>query len=255
MGRRSFDNGGLPGPRVKLLAFDTSTEILSVAVHGAGGAPVFACDGPGGAQASADLIPAIEKLLAQGGLRLAELDAIAFGRGPGSFTGLRTACAVAQGLGFGAGVPVLALDTLLAVAEDARERTGVDQVVAVLDARMGEVYVAAYEQVGGSWRTVAEPALKDPAEVVVPAGWALAGNAVDLVAERVGHAGARIAALPTAAALLRLAAAALAAGPARPAAEALPLYLRDKVAQTTEERAAERARKDSLRGGTGDEPR
>lgn len=240
---------------MKLLAFDTSTETLSVAVHGGAGAPVLACDGPGGAQASADLIPAIERLLAQAGLRLSELDAIVFGRGPGSFTGLRTACAVAQGLGFGAGVPVLALDTLLAVAEDARERGGADRVVAVLDARMGEVYAAAYEQVNGRWHTVAEPALQAPAEVAVPAGYALAGNAVELVAERVGHAGARIAALPTAAALLRLAAAALAAGPAGPAAEALPLYLRDKVAQTTEERAAERARKDSLRGGPGDEPR
>lgn len=236
---------------MKLLAFDTSTETMSVAVRGADGAAVLACEGPGGAQASAELIPAIERLLAQAGLALADLDAIAFGRGPGSFTGLRTACAVAQGLGFGANVAVLALDTLLAVAEEAHARTGAEAVVAVLDARMGEVYAASYQRLADGWRTVAQPALCSPGDVVVPAGWTLAGNAADLVGDATGATSARVAALPTAAALLRLAAAALAAGDARPAAEALPLYLRDKVAQTTEERAAERARKDSLRG-TGD---
>lgn len=228
---------------------------MSVAVRRAAGAPLLACEGPGGARASAELIPAIERLLAEAGLALRDLDAIAFGRGPGSFTGLRTACAVAQGLGFGAGVPVLPLDTLLAVAEEAHARTGAASIVAVLDARMGEVYAASYRRVGGAWETVAEPALLAPAAVVVPAGWALAGNALELVGDAVGADGPRIPALPTAAALLRLAAAALAAGPAGPAAEALPLYLRDKVAQTTEERAAERARKDSLRGGTGEDPR
>jgi len=101
---------------VKLLAFDTSTETLSIAVGAGAGRPVLETSRPGGAQASAALIPAIQDLLRQAGLALEELDAIAFGRGPGSFTGLRTATAVAQGLGFGAGVPVLPIDTLLAVA-------------------------------------------------------------------------------------------------------------------------------------------
>ena len=94
----------------KLLAFDTSTEALSVAVRR--GDRVLSRSGPGGAQASSSLIPLIQDLLAEAGLALAELDAIAFGRGPGSFTGLRTACSVAQGLGFGAGVPLLPVDTL-----------------------------------------------------------------------------------------------------------------------------------------------
>ncbi|MGV3570321.1 MAG: tRNA (adenosine(37)-N6)-threonylcarbamoyltransferase complex dimerization subunit type 1 TsaB [Ramlibacter sp.] len=233
---------------MKLLAFDTSTETMSVAVH-APGQPALACQAAGGARASAELIPAIQRLLTRAGLRLADLDAIVFGRGPGSFTGLRTACAVAQGLGFGAGVPVLALDTLLAVAEDAHARTGATQVVAVLDARMGEVYAAAYRRDGEGWETVAEPALLAPADVDVPAGWAVAGNALQLLDDAGITAAARIPAMPTAAALLRLAPAVLAAGPAHPAAEALPLYLRDKVAQTTEERAAERLRKDNLGGG------
>jgi len=232
---------------VKLLAFDTSTELLSVALQPGAGAAVLAHEGAGGARASASLIPVIESLLAQAGLRLAQLDAIAFGRGPGSFTGLRTACAVAQGLGFGSGVPVLALDTLLAVAEDAHGRSGATEVVAVLDARMGEVYSAAYRrQAAGAWETVWTPRLSRPEDVALSPGWTIAGNALALFGQRL-PAGA-MAALPTAAALLRLAPGALALHPGADAAQALPLYIREKVAQTTEERAAERARKETHRG-------
>lgn len=233
---------------MKLLAFDTSTETLSIAVSAGIGAPVLEHTGAGGAQASAALIPAIRALLDRAGLTLAQLDAIAFGRGPGSFTGLRTAAAVAQGLGFGAGVPVLALDTLLAVAEEAQGLQGATRVVALLDARMDEVYWAAYERVDGHWASHGAAALARPEQVVVPPGWALAGNALELHAARLPAAAARIPALPTARALLRLAPQALADGAPHPAARALPLYIRDKVAQTTEERAAERARKELLRG-------
>lgn len=235
-------------PRMKLLAFDTSTETLSIAVSAGTGAPVREHTGAGGPQASAALIPAINELLGQAGLALKDLDAIAFGRGPGSFTGLRTAAAVAQGLGFGAGVPVLALDTLLAIAEEAHAVQGAERVVALLDARMDEVYWAAYERVGGRWETRRAPALARPEGVEVPAGWALAGNALDLHAARLPQAPVRIPALPTARALLRLAPQALADGQPHAAAQALPLYIRDKVAQTTEERAADRARKESERG-------
>ncbi|MBC5782851.1 tRNA (adenosine(37)-N6)-threonylcarbamoyltransferase complex dimerization subunit type 1 TsaB [Ramlibacter sp. USB13] len=231
---------------MKLLAFDTSTEILSIAVTAGEGAPVLEHTAAGGPQASAALIPAVQDLLARAGLALGELAAIAFGRGPGSFTGLRTAAAVAQGLGFGAGIPVLPIDTLLAVAEEARGQGGGDRIVAVLDARMDEVYVAAYERVDGLWHTRQAPALARPEDVQAPAGWVLAGNALELHAQRLPSAAGRITALPTARALLRLAPAALAQG-RHPAAEALPLYIRDKVAQTTEERAADRARKESLK--------
>jgi tRNA threonylcarbamoyladenosine biosynthesis protein TsaB len=238
---------------MKLLAFDTSTEILSIAVDGGAGTPVLEHTAPGGAQASATLIPAVQELLLRAGLRLGDLDAIAFGRGPGSFTGLRTAAAVAQGLGFGADLPVLAIDTLLAVAEEACGLAGASRVVAVLDARMDEVYFASYERVDGGWRTLHAPALGRPEGVVLPPGWALAGNALELHGDRL-PAGPRIPALPTARALLRLAPAELAAGGAHGAAQALPLYIRDKVAQTTEERAAERARKEVLRGATAGKP-
>jgi tRNA threonylcarbamoyladenosine biosynthesis protein TsaB len=231
--------------RLKLLAFDTSTEFLSIAVARGGSAPVLTHQGAGGAQASATLIPAIESLLAQAGVPLASLDAIVFGRGPGSFTGLRTACAVAQGLGFGARVPVLAVDTLLAVAEEARQRTGAAQWVAVLDARMDEVYSAAYAFDATGWHEHQAPALSRPEQVMLPPGWALAGNALELHRGRLPAAGLEADALPTATALLRLAPALIAAGRAQGAAQALPLYIRDKVAQTTEERAV-------LRGAAAD---
>jgi len=225
---------------LNLLAFDTSTEFLSVAVQ-AGAAPVLGHEAAGGAQASGTLIPAIMQLLDRAGLTVARLDAIVFGRGPGSFTGLRTACSVAQGLGFGSGVPVLGVDTLLAVAEEARATCGADRVVAVLDARMDEVYFAAYENHGAGWQHHGGPQLGRPEEVVVPADWTVAGNAFSAYAARLPTGRARVEALPTAAALLRLAPALIAAGQAVPAARAAPLYVRDKVAQTTEERAARAA--------------
>jgi tRNA threonylcarbamoyladenosine biosynthesis protein TsaB len=233
---------------MKLLAFDSSTETLSVAVQA--GTAVLEHTDAGGPRASALLIPVVEQLLARAGLAMSGLDAIVFGRGPGSFTGLRTAAAVAQGLGFGAGVPVLPLDTLLAVAEEAHILAGPTRVVALLDARMGEVYCAAYERQGADWIARREPALLRPEQVAVSAGWSVAGN----VAPPEGG-GPWVAAMPTARALLRLAPARLAQPAALAAAQALPLYIRDKVAQTTQERAADRARKDQLRTGGAPEPK
>jgi tRNA threonylcarbamoyladenosine biosynthesis protein TsaB len=237
--------GPLRNHALNLLAFDTSTETMSVAVlrGDASGDVVREHESAGGAQASTGLIPAIQNLLAEAGLRLAELDAIVFGRGPGSFTGLRTACSVAQGLAFGSGVAVLPVETLLAVAEAARAQAGVDRVVAVLDARMDEVYWGAYEYAADRWQRVGEICLGAPESVAVPPGWALAGNAFAAHAARLPAAAARIEALPSARALLLVAPALIAAGEAGSAATALPLYIRDKVALTTDERAA-------LRGAT-----
>lgn len=226
---------------VKLLAFDTSTDALSVAVS-AGGPPI-AHQGLGGAHASAGLIPAIQALLAHAGLLLTELDAIAFARGPGSFTGLRTACSVAQGLSFGSGVPLLPVDTLMAVAEQARAAGAATRVVAVLDARMDEVYFGAYEFEGGLWQTREPPRLGRPEDVVVPDGWLLAGNALQAYGRRLAKQAQRLEAAPNARCLLRLAPALIAAGQTVAAADALPVYIRDKVAQTTEERSAARLAK------------
>ena len=179
----------------RLLAFDTSTETLSVAVRH--GDVVLERSGEGGAQASSTLIPIIQSMLAEAGLALRELDAIAFGRGPGSFTGLRTACSVAQGLGFGAGVPLLPVDTLLVVAEEARHRFGAQQVLAVLDARMEQVYSAAYDFAVGGPVPQAEPQLTAPEGLVLPPGFVLAGNAFEAYGERL-PAAPRHSALPAA---------------------------------------------------------
>lgn len=221
----------------KLLAFDTSTEALSIAVRH--GDVLLEHSGIGGAQSSSTLIPLIQQLLADAGLSLRELDAIAFGRGPGSFTGLRTACSVAQGLGFGAGVRLLPIDTLHAVAEEARHRFGATRVIVALDARMDQVYTASYDL--GVEVVASEAELLAPETVAVPTGWALAGNAFAAYGDRLPHAASRHEVLPTAAAMLRLAPALLAAGRTVAPAEAWPLYVRDKVAQTTEERAAIKA--------------
>jgi len=236
---------------VKLLAFDTSTEALAIAVRAPSGA--FTLDAPGGAAASATLLPQAHALLARAGIALVELDAIAFGRGPGAFTGLRTSCAVAQGLAFGLARPVLPIDSLLVVAEDARERFALEdgEVVVAMDARMDEVYAARYAwSADGTWTVRVPPALYTleafAARLAASPARVLAGSAIEAFGARLVHPAQAVlvpAPQARAAALLRLAERAHAAGAGVDAAEALPLYLRDKVALTTAERAerAERA--------------
>ena len=234
-----------------LLAFDTATEHLSIAVAAHG--RVWTHDAAGGAQASATLIPAILALLAKAGVTLRELDAIAFGRGPGAFTGLRTACSVAQGLGYGANKPVLAVDTLLAVAEDARAGRDTLNVWVAMDARMDEVYAAQYRFADAAWSVIDAPMLTTPA--LLNERWQaqppqlVAGSALAAFGARlsVGTAACAPDALPRATAMLPLARALWVQGGAVDAAHALPLYLRDKVAQTTLEREAVRAAKEALR--------
>jgi tRNA threonylcarbamoyladenosine biosynthesis protein TsaB len=239
---------------MNLLAFDTSTDVMSIAVQRGAGTPqstrqhqTWQHTAAGGAQASTTLIPAIQQLMQQAGLNFSDLDAIAFGRGPGSFTGLRTACSVAQGLAFGAGVPVLPVDSLLAVAEEARYQQGSAaqfRVLAVLDARMDEVYAAYYEFNSELFIQNAGYSLIVPEKLMLEDGWAMAGNAFAAYGDRLpGGTATRIDALPTASAMLRLAPALMAAGHAVPADQALPTYIRDKVAKTTQERAQEKREK------------
>lgn len=235
---------------MKLLAFDTSTDVMSIAVSRDDGdaAGLWQQQGAGGAKASTGLIAGVLELMRQSGLELRELDAICFGCGPGSFTGLRTACAVAQGLAFGAGVPVLPVNSLLAVAEVARHSSlaaqdGV-QVTALLDARMDEIYAATFAWDAGAWTEVQGAHLQRPEAVALPATalpQAAAGNAFGVYGARLSGLlpqVPRVDALPLASAMLRLAPQLLARGLAVPAEQALPTYIRDKVAQTTAERAA-----------------
>ncbi|MDB5892393.1 MAG: peptidase glycoprotease [Polaromonas sp.] len=243
----------------KFLAFDTSTDRMSVAVTD--GERIWQHSGPGGARASSTLIPAIMALLAEAGLGLGDLRALVFGRGPGSFTGLRTACAVAQGLALGAqrgsGIAVLPVDTLMAVAEEARfqqqiSATGADaagasqalEVTALLDARMDEMYCQSFAFDGRRWSSREACRLISPQalDVTLADGrhvHLVAGNVFEVYAGRLpALAGMNcIEAYPTATALLRLAPVLAADGCCVDAALALPLYVRDKVALTTEERA------------------
>lgn len=234
-----------------LLAFDTSTERLALALQGRDGA-TFTRLAAGGAAASAALLPQVHELLAQAGLTLAALDAIAFGRGPGAFTGLRTACAVAQGLGLGLARPLLPIDSLLIVAEDARAQAARGaaefEVGVAMDARMDEVYAGRYRWQGGHWQVLQAPALCSlPALAEAWAGatrQALAGSALVAFGPRLAlpAGGVRVETeQDRAGALLRLAVQAARDGQGVDAAEALPLYLRDKVALTTTEREAARA--------------
>lgn len=231
---------------MKLLAIECSTDRLSVAV--CQGDARWQHQGAGGAQSSATLIPVIMDLLAQASVPLHTLDAIAFGRGPGAFTGLRTACAVAQGLGMGAQLPLLPIDTLALLAQAARKaQAATTRVLAVLDARMGQVYAAAYEDSPQGWRCVQAPNLYQPESCDIPPewrtqAWVVASNAVGLYPEAMALAAQQGAAVfeawPQALCLLDVAAQAFVRGETVTAAHALPLYVRDKVALTSAERAA-----------------
>lgn len=237
-----------PAPR--LLVLDTATETQHLAL--VLGDAVVARRLPGGALASATLLPALQALMDEAGLGWRDLDAIGWGQGPGAFTGLRTACAVAQGLAVGAGLPLLALDTLAAVAECAHaqaETAGVsppDAVWAATDARMGEIYAARWTRhAPGHWTATAPVGLYTPGalrEAVLAAPAGLAGNALkvhgDVLADLALPAWPE--AEPHGLALAALARAAWARGDAADAATALPLYVRDKVAQTQAEREAAR---------------
>ena len=223
---------------MNLLAFDTSTDTLFIAIQR--GDQLWQHQAAGGANSSATLIPAIQQGLQALELQLSDLKAIVFGRGPGSFTGLRTSCAIAQGLAFGADLPLLPIDTLQAVAEEARHQHGVTDVMAVLDARMSEVYHAGYRWSDGIWQMTQELGLCAPETLQVSAGTAVVGNAQAAYPDRLAASAQHLSALPTATALLRLAPKLIAEGHLIGASYALPLYIRDKVAKTTAEREAER---------------
>lgn len=234
-----------------VLALDTATERLAVALQAAGGP--WHLDAEGGAAASATLLPQVQALLAQAGLGWQNLQHIAYGQGPGAFTGLRTACAVAQGLAYGLNLRLLPIDSLLIVAEDARAQAAAAAeapwaVAVAMDARMDEIYGALYRWQADRWQVLQAPALytlpawqaaclAQPVQAVAGSAWAAFGERLSRPegAEAWLQEGGR------AAALLRLAAQAAVRGEGIDPAEALPLYLRDKVAQTTAEREALRA--------------
>jgi tRNA threonylcarbamoyladenosine biosynthesis protein TsaB len=225
---------------MRVLAIDCSTEWLAVALGDAGG--FRERREHAGQTHSERVLPIVDALLAEAGWRLADLGGIAFGSGPGSFTGVRIACGVAQGLALGTGLPLAGVPSLLAVAQDAHRTHGAARIFACTDARMKEVYVAAYERADEGWREVSSPAVIAPADVVVPAGqWFAAGDglaAYPAIAERRAFAGIDPAVRPSARAIGELGRAWLVAGLGVTAAEASPLYVRHRVALTTAEQLA-----------------
>ncbi|MGI4983000.1 MAG: tRNA (adenosine(37)-N6)-threonylcarbamoyltransferase complex dimerization subunit type 1 TsaB [Janthinobacterium lividum] len=277
--------------RLALLAIDTSSEYCSVAVclsHpgivvDTAAAPGDAAPAPGvarvddarlgvrcfvaerqtGAVSSTWVLPAVDLVLTAAGLTLHDCGALAFSAGPGSFTGLRTATGVAQGLAFGAGLKVLPVNTLMACAEAARHAGGcatgaapIARVFVAIDARMSECYSAAFEaDARGDWQQVGGNRVGPPEAAVAPwtdtAPYAVVGNAVTVFGTRLaalaGAARSDAHARPGAAALAAIGWRAWHAGQGRAPAAALPDYVRDKVALTTREREVERARRDDVR--------
>ena len=221
---------------MRLLALETATEACSVALWLDGELlERFELAPRGHAER---VLPWAEALLAEAGLALGRLDAVAFGRGPGAFTGLRIACGVAQGLALGAGLPVVPVSTLAALAQGAVEE-GRERVLAALDARMGEVYWGPYRRgPEGLAVPAGEEAVLPPGAVPLPegAGWWGAGPGWaahgEVLAARLRDrlAGRAPQLLPRAGAVARLAAAAFARGEILPPEEALPVYLRRQVA-------------------------
>ncbi|MDI1361010.1 tRNA (adenosine(37)-N6)-threonylcarbamoyltransferase complex dimerization subunit type 1 TsaB [Methylotenera sp.] len=223
---------------MNILAFDTSTEYLSLALLKGG--ETFNYDCNAGQTHSQIILPQIQALLDSANLQLSDLQGIAFGAGPGSFTGVRIAAGVAQGLGFGANLPVVSVCTLLALAEASMA----DKVIACLDARMGEVYHAAYEKMDDTWQRIIEPGLYKPDAVpaIEGAGWVGAGSGWQTYAEQLSAVyveqlqSTQPQLLPSSAAILKLALPIFAKGEAKPASEAMPVYIRNRVALKTTER-------------------
>ena len=219
-----------------IAAIETSTELASVALLC--GDRVTSRESSGAKTHSMTVLALLQELLREQDLTLGQCDALAFGAGPGSFTGVRTACGLAQGLAFGANLPVVPVVTLLAMADAARNQGAGDNIIAVLDARMGEVYWAHY-RFDEQWQIVKEPCLSAPEQVIAEGASCVAGNGLAAYADRfTGLAPVRRwpELMPHAAQIAWLGLQFALQGQGVHAREAQPLYLRNKVALTTAER-------------------
>ena len=223
---------------MNLLAIDTSTDSCSVAASR--GEALFSRSEPALQRQAERVLGMVEALLEEAHLGLDQIEGIAYGEGPGSFTGLRIAAGVTQGLALARGVGVVGVGTLLALAQEC----DADKVVACIDAHMGEVYHAAYARTGSGWDEISAPGVYKPEAVPVPegGGWTGCGDGFAAHRERLAaRFGDRVAEIragttPSARAVLKLAMPRFAAGEAKDAASAVPVYLRDKVALKTGER-------------------
>jgi len=229
-----------------ILAIETSTQVCSVAVLSE--ERCEAARSAAGLGHSELVLEMVDQVLQRAGFGLEKCAAVAFGAGPGSFTGLRIACSVAQGLAWGRDLPVVAVSTLAAMAEQCRcENIGNfsagTRVLSAQDARMGEIYWSLLEWDGVGWTEVVGPSLSTPESLAAAADPIVAygcGNAFGQFADHLAGMVGTVCAPdhPDAAAVAVLGRAQYAAGLAVPAAQAAPLYVRDRVAFTSAEREA-----------------
>jgi tRNA threonylcarbamoyladenosine biosynthesis protein TsaB len=223
---------------LNIVAFDTSTETLSVALLL--NEKILEQQVRAGNRHSELLLPMLHELLQEADKKLSDFSGIAFGAGPGSFTGLRIACGVAQGLALGMGLPVVGVSTLLALAQ----ASGAHKAVCCLDARMNEVYHAAYVKQGATWITIHEPSLCKPQDVpkLDEGGWTACGNGFvaqkDILLERYARNVDTIRSeiIPHAKEIANLALSLFQRGEGVTAEQAAPVYIRDKVALRMDER-------------------
>ncbi len=221
---------------LKILAVDTATEACSAALLV--GDKLFSRWEEAPRDHTRKILPMVQAVLEDAGISLSDLDAIAFGRGPGSFTGVRIGISVAQGLAFGAGVPLIGISTLAAMAQGAYRLDGAQQVLTAIDARMNEVYFGRYELIDGRMQLVGDEVVSEPAALVdvrgklagpvtcVGTGFETYGETLSGLADELAESQVRF---PAAEDMLPLARAAWLAGEAVPVEQAQPVYLRDKV--------------------------
>lgn len=228
-----------PAYDLNLLALDTSSEWCSAALWLDG--DVRARQEHAVQRHTELILPMVDDLLQQAGVTVRQLNGIGFGAGPGPFTGLRIACGIAQGLAFGAALPVVPVGTLECLAE----ASGAPRVLSAMDARMGEIYFAAYLRDGSGWCAEWEPMLCDPASApAVDGSWVGCGSGFDAHGETlrarygVQLQSVRPDVVPHAREVAAIAARMLAAGRGVDAASAAPVYIRDKVALSVAERMA-----------------
>jgi tRNA threonylcarbamoyladenosine biosynthesis protein TsaB len=227
---------------MNLLAIDTSTDFCSVAASR--GEALYSRHERAGRRQAEMILGMVNEVLAEARIEFAQIQGIAYGAGPGSFTGLRVAAGVTQGLALARGIGVIGVGSLLALSEEAGKDAAGGQMIACLDAHMGEVYHAAYRRAGAGWEEVSAPGLYRPEAVPIASGtdWTGCGDGFaayrERLAARLGEcvSAIRPEAAPTARAVLKLAIPRFSAGEAEDAATAVPVYLRDKVALKTSER-------------------
>ncbi len=224
---------------MKILAIDTATEACSAALYIDGEIRQQYRIAP--RQHSHIILPMIDQLLVESALKVSDLDAMAFGRGPGSFMGVRIAAGVTQGIAFAWDLPVVAVSTLAAIAQTAHAETGASRVLSAIDARMNEVYWAAYRlSDDGCMRLLGEERVMAPDQASLPddESWAGAGTGWSAYGEILSTAIAPAElsvqlnqCFPSAESIVKLAVADYEAGCHVPAAKAVPVYLRDNVAK------------------------